>query len=59
LRAIKARGGKALVQEPQEAQAPSMPHSALAHVDVDWRLPAAGMAPVLLALAGTSRAAFA
>lgn len=59
LRAIKARGGKALVQEPQEAQAPSMPHSALAHVDVDWRLPAAGMAPVLLALAGTGRAAFA
>ena len=59
LQAIKACGGKALVQEPREAQAPSMPQSALAHVDVDWRLPVAGMAPVLLALAGTGRAAFA
>ncbi|MGK5074914.1 chemotaxis protein CheB [Janthinobacterium sp. ZB1P44] len=52
LRAIKARGGKALVQEPQEAPAPSMPQSALAHVEVDWRLPVAGMAAVLLALGG-------
>ncbi len=59
LRAIKARGGKALVQEPREAQAPSMPHSALAHVAVDWCLPVAGIAPVLLALAGTGQAAFA
>lgn len=52
LQAIKACGGKALVQEPQEAQAPSMPQSALAHVEVDWRLPVAGMAAVLLALGG-------
>lgn len=59
LRTIKACGGKALVQEPREAQAPAMPQSALAHVDVDWRLPLAGIAPVLLALAGTGRAAFA
>ncbi|MBE3024233.1 chemotaxis protein CheB [Janthinobacterium sp. BJB1] len=51
LRAIKAHGGRVLVQEPQEAQAPSMPQSALAHVAVDWRLSVAGMAPVLLALA--------
>eukprot|EP01133_Synstelium_polycarpum_P024318 gene24318-29172_t len=43
LRAIKACGGKALVQEPREAQAPAMPQSALAHVDVDWRLSLAGI----------------
>lgn len=52
LQAVKACGGKALVQEPQEAQAPSMPQSAIDHVDVDWRLPAADIAPALLALAG-------
>ncbi|MDN2710729.1 chemotaxis protein CheB [Janthinobacterium sp. SUN118] len=50
LQAIKACGGKALVQEPQEAVAPSMPQSAIDHVDVDWRLPVAQIAPALLAL---------
>jgi two-component system chemotaxis response regulator CheB len=51
LQAIKACGGKALVQEPQEAAAPSMPQSALDNVAVDWRLPVAEIGPALLALA--------
>lgn len=57
LQAIKAGGGTVLVQEPQEAQAPSMPQSAIDHVQVDWRLPVADIAPVLLALAIASHAA--
>lgn len=51
LQAIKACGGKVLVQEPSEAVAPSMPQSAIDHVDVDWRLPSAEIGPALLALA--------
>ncbi|MDO8064442.1 chemotaxis protein CheB [Janthinobacterium sp. SUN206] len=51
LQAIKACGGKALVQEPQDAVAPSMPQSAIEHAGVDWRLPAAEIGPALLALA--------
>ena len=51
LQAIKVCGGKVLVQDPQEAVAPSMPQSALENVDVDWCLPLAQIAPALLALA--------
>lgn len=51
LQAIKACGGKALVQEPQDAVAPSMPQSAIDHAGVDWRLPCAEIGPALLALA--------
>jgi two-component system chemotaxis response regulator CheB len=51
LQAIKACGGRALVQDPQEAVAPSMPQSALDNVAVDWRLPVAEIGPALLALA--------
>ncbi|MBS0419473.1 MAG: chemotaxis protein CheB [Proteobacteria bacterium] len=47
---IKDRGGIAIVQSPQEAQYPSMPASALAHVDVDYTLSLADMANVLAAL---------
>ncbi|MED5596430.1 chemotaxis protein CheB [Janthinobacterium sp. P210006] len=57
LQAIKACGGKALVQEPQDAAAPSMPQSAIDHVEVDWRLPAAEIGPALLALASGKPAA--
>ena len=51
LQAIKACGGKALVQEPQDAVAPSMPQSAIDHAGVEWRLPCAEIGPALLALA--------
>jgi len=51
LQAIKACGGKALVQEPQDAVAPSMPQSAIDHAGVEWRLPCPEIGPALLALA--------
>ena len=51
LQAIKACGGTVLVQDPEEAVAPSMPQSAIRNVAVDRRLPVAEIAPVLLALA--------
>lgn len=38
LLAIKQAGGIALVQDPEEAEAPSMPASALRHVEVDRTL---------------------
>lgn len=36
---IKRRGGIAVVQDPGDAEAPSMPESALANVDVDFCVP--------------------
>lgn len=51
LQAIKACGGTVLVQDPEEAVAPSMPQSAMRNVAVDSRLPVAEIAPALLALA--------
>ncbi|MEG1324765.1 MAG: chemotaxis protein CheB [Janthinobacterium sp.] len=57
LQAIKACGGRALVQEPQDAVAPSMPQSAIDHAEVDWRLPSAEIGPALLALASGTPAA--
>ena len=51
LAAIKARGGTAVVQEPGDAEFPSMPESALRYVDVDHRVSLAGMAPLLASLA--------
>lgn len=56
LQAIKACGGKALVQEPQDAVAPSMPQSAIDHAGVDWRLPCAEIGPALLALTSAAPA---
>lgn len=41
---IKDRGGKALVQDPQEAMHAPMPESAIRHVDVDRVAPCAGLA---------------
>lgn len=49
--AIKQCGGIAVVQDPAEAYFPSMPESALAYVDVDYRLPLAELAPLLARLA--------
>jgi two-component system chemotaxis response regulator CheB len=48
--AVKQLGGTAIVQDPQEALAPSMPASALRQVRVDYRLPVAEIAPLLVSL---------
>ncbi|MGI4832151.1 MAG: chemotaxis protein CheB [Janthinobacterium lividum] len=47
---IKSRGGLAIVQEPADAEFPSMPENALAAVDVDYRVSIAEMAPLLVKL---------
>jgi two-component system chemotaxis response regulator CheB len=49
--AVKDRGGVAMVQEPDEAEYPDMPKSALEHVGVDHVLPAVEIGPKLAALA--------
>jgi two-component system, chemotaxis family, protein-glutamate methylesterase/glutaminase len=48
--AVKDRGGLAVVQDPGEAEAPSMPRSALRHVAVDQVLPLAEMGAALARL---------
>jgi len=47
---IALAGGVTIVQDPAEALNPSMPRSALAHVDVDHCLPLAGIAELLTRL---------
>lgn len=47
---IKSRGGLAIVQDPEEAVAPSMPESAMASTEVDFVLPAAEIGPKLVEL---------
>jgi two-component system chemotaxis response regulator CheB len=49
LRAIKDRGGLAIVQDPREARFPGMPQSALNHVEVDRVLALAAIAGALQA----------
>jgi two-component system, chemotaxis family, protein-glutamate methylesterase/glutaminase len=44
---IKAKHGLAIVQDPDEAEIPTMPRNAIAHVVVDYVLPAAAIAPLL------------
>ena len=51
LRAIKERGGLAVVQDPLDALFPDMPQNALAAVAVDHVLPMAEIAPLLDRLA--------
>jgi two-component system chemotaxis response regulator CheB len=51
LRAIKRRGGFAVVQDPDGALFPGMPQSAISYVDVDHRLPVAEIGPLLAQLA--------
>jgi two-component system chemotaxis response regulator CheB len=55
--AIKDRGGKALVQEPASAQYPSMPDSALRHVEVDGVHPAEALAAQIVRLLGEGNGA--
>src|SRR5215213_7659479 len=49
--AVKQLGGTAIVQDPLEALAPSMPASAMRQVKVDYCLPVAEIAPQLVRLA--------
>ena len=48
--AIKDRGGLAIVQSPQEAAYPSMPASALKHVDIDYTLQISDIPRILTSL---------
>lgn len=56
LMAIKSRGGTAIVQDPDEAIAPSMPASAIEASDVDFVLRAEEIGPKLAELAPTEGA---
>jgi two-component system chemotaxis response regulator CheB len=51
--AIKECGGKAVVQDPNEALYPSMPRSAIQYCDVDYVLPLADIPAMLVELANT------
>ena len=48
---IKRHGGVAMVQDPNDAQFPNMPRSALQHVPVDHVLPVSAMPNVLIQMA--------
>jgi two-component system chemotaxis response regulator CheB len=54
LAAIKACGGLAVVQDPDEARAPGMPNSDIARVDVDHVLRIEDIAPALVRLVEAS-----
>jgi two-component system chemotaxis response regulator CheB len=47
LREIKRVGGIAIVQDPKDTEWPSMPQSALDHVDVDYSVPATQIGTLL------------
>lgn len=51
LASVKARGGMAIVQDPDEASFPSMPRSALRLVEADYILPAERIGPEIGLLA--------
>lgn len=55
LRAIKLCGGIAVVQDPGDAEAPSMPASALRVVEPDYCLPLAEIAPLLTRLVSEAK----
>lgn len=52
LQAIQQCGGLVIVQDPADAEQPSMPASACAHVAVDHCVPRARLAETLIAVAG-------
>jgi len=56
LLAIKNRGGLAIVQDPDDSDAPSMPASAIEATEVDFILPADQIGPKLVKLAVTEAA---
>ncbi|HKX45002.1 MAG TPA: chemotaxis protein CheB [Burkholderiaceae bacterium] len=51
LQEIKRRGGITVVQDPEDADEPSMPRSAIRHVEVDHVVPLALMPMLLISLA--------
>lgn len=57
LHAIKSCGGLAIVQDPDDAEEPAMPASAMQYVAVDHRLPANRIAAALTDLVGQPVAA--
>jgi two-component system chemotaxis response regulator CheB len=52
---IKHRGGTAIVQDPEDAESPGMPQSAVERVDVDYVLPLREIAPKLAELVQTGK----
>jgi two-component system chemotaxis response regulator CheB len=54
LRTIKQLGGIAVVQDPSDALYPSMPQSALNHIEVDHVVPVSDIAPLLTQLVSRS-----
>ena len=54
LQAIKSAGGIAVVQDPRDAVEPSMPSSALRHVDVDHCIPLVDMPALLTRLVASN-----
>lgn len=57
LEVIKRAGGTTVVQDPADAEFPSMPESALRNVQIDHTVPLAGMGQLLQRLVGEPRAA--
>lgn len=53
---IKHRGGLAVVQDPLDAEIPSMPRSALREVEVDYVVPISAMAELLVSLSRNNTA---
>jgi len=47
---IKQQGGIAVVQDPYEARYPSMPRSALEHIEADYKVRSTEIAPLLVQL---------
>lgn len=48
--AIKERGGLAIVQDPKDAEVPSMPQNAISSVEVDYQVPISEMGSLLTKL---------